>query len=78
MKHIMKKESIPIAVVLATAALLAMTVATPLVYAQDYDGDQMSETNEKLEPEADCNFSGKGSTCIQVPVNVEIVGDIGA
>jgi hypothetical protein len=97
MKHIMKKESIPIAVVLATAAQLAMTVATPLVYAQDYDGDQMSdgdprsngdykksdgdqrsETNEKLESVADCNFSGKGNTCIQVPVNVEIVGDIGA
>ena len=84
---------IPIAVVLATAALLAMVTATPFAYAQvmsdgdqrsdgdysdgDYsDGDQRSETNEKLESEADCNFSGKGNTCLQIPVNIEVVGDV--
>ena len=66
---------IPIAVVLATAALLAaMTAATPFAYAERGDGgDQESETNEKLKSEADCNFSGKGNTCIQVPINIEAV-----
>jgi hypothetical protein len=90
MKHTMNNKMIPIAVVLATAALLAMVTATPLAFAQDYDADQMSngdprsngdysdgdqrsETNEKLESEADCNFSGKGNTCIQVPINIEAV-----
>ena len=93
----MNNKMIPIAVVLATAALLAMTAATPLAFAQDYDGDRMSngdprnngdhkksdggdqesETNEKLKSESDCNFSGKGNTCLQVPINIEAVGDIG-
>jgi hypothetical protein len=88
MKHTMNNKMIPIAVVLATAALLAMVTATPFAYAQvmsdgdprsdgDYsDGDQRSETNEKLESEADCNFSGKGNTCLQIPVNIEVVGDV--
>ena len=70
----MNNKMIPIAVVLATAALLALTAATPIAFAQDYgSGDQRSETNEKLESEADCNFSGKGNTCIQVPINIEAV-----
>jgi hypothetical protein len=85
MKHTMNNKMIPIAVVLATAALLAMVTATPFAYAQvmsdgdqrsdgDYsDGDQRSETNEKLESEADCNFSGKGNTCLQIPINIEAV-----
>ena len=92
----MNNKMIPIAVVLATAALLAMVTATPFAFAQDIDGDEMSdgdrrgngdprseggdqesETNEKLKSEADCNFSGKGNTCLQVPINIEAVGDIG-
>jgi hypothetical protein len=101
MTHIMNNKMIPIAVVLATAALLAMTATTPLAFAQDGGqmseddrgsngdprsngdhkksdgGDQESETNEKLKSEADCNFSGKGNTCLQVPINIEAVGDIG-
>jgi hypothetical protein len=72
MKHTMNNKMIPIAVVLATAALLAMTAATPLAFAYD-GGDQESETNEKLKSEADCNFSGKGNTCLQVPINIEAV-----
>jgi hypothetical protein len=75
MKHTMNNKMIPIAVVLATAALLAMTASTPFAYAQD-GGDQRSETNSKYDSEADCNFSGKGNTCLQIPVNVEVVGDI--
>ena len=77
----MDKKGIPIALVLATAALLAVVTATPMVYAEgdgDYkksDGDQKSETNEKLESEADCNFSGKGNTCLQIPINIEAVVD---
>jgi hypothetical protein len=39
MKHIMSNKMIPIAVVLATAALLAMTAATPLAFAEDPNGD---------------------------------------
>jgi hypothetical protein len=90
----MNSKMIPIALVLATAALLAMVTTTPLAFAQDGDqmsdgdrssnrdprsegGDQESETNEKLKSEADCNFSGKGNTCLQVPINIEAVGDIG-
>jgi hypothetical protein len=91
MKHIMNKKMIPIAVVLATAALLAMVTTTPLAFAQDGDrmsdgdrrsdgdykksdgGDQESETNEKLKAEGDCNFSGKGNTCLQIPINIEAV-----
>jgi hypothetical protein len=86
MKHTLNSKMIPIAVVLATAALLAMTAATPLAFAQDYngdprsdgdykksDGEQRSETNEKLGSEADCNFSGKGNTCLQIPINIEAV-----
>jgi hypothetical protein len=91
MKHTMNNKMIPIAVVLATAALLAMTAATPLAFAQDGDrmsdgdrrsdgdykksdgGDQESETNEELHSESDCNFSGKGNTCLQVPINIEAV-----
>jgi hypothetical protein len=74
----MNNKLIPIAVVLATAALLAMTAATPLAFATGGDGgDQRSETNSEYDAEADCNFSGKGNTCAQVPINIEIVGDIG-
>ena len=82
----MNNKMIPIALVLATAGLLAMVTATSLAFAQDYngdprsdgdykksDGDQRSETNEKLESASDCNFSGKGNTCIQVPINIEAV-----
>ena len=70
---------IPIAVVLATAALLAaMTAATPFAYAERGDGgDQESETNEELKSEADCNFSGKGNTCLQIPINIEAVAAAG-
>jgi hypothetical protein len=71
----MNQKMIPIAVVLATAALLAMTAATPFAYADG--GDQESETNSEYDAEADCNFSGKGNTCAQVPINIEIVGDVG-
>jgi hypothetical protein len=74
MKHIMNTKMIPIAVVLATAALLALTAATPIAFAES--GDQRSETNSKYDSEADCNFSGKGNTCAQIPINIEIVGDI--
>jgi hypothetical protein len=90
MKHTMNNKMIPIAVVLATAALLAMTAATPLAFAQDYDadprsdgdykksdGEQRSETNEKLDSESDCNFSGKGNTCLQIPINIEAVASAG-
>jgi hypothetical protein len=86
MKHTMNNKMIPIAVVLATAALLVMSASTPLAFAQVYDddprsdgnykksdGEQRSETNEKLDSAADCNFSGKGNTCIQVPINIEAV-----
>ena len=67
----MNQKLIPIAVVLATAALLTMTAATPFAYANE-GGDQRSETNEELESEADCNLSGKGNDCVQVPFNIEI------
>jgi hypothetical protein len=74
MKHTMNNKMIPIAVVLATAALLAMTAATPFAFAERGDGgDQESETNEELKSESDCNFSGKGNTCLQVPINIEAV-----
>jgi hypothetical protein len=77
----MNNKLIPIAVVLATAALLAMTAATPFAYAEGYGksggGDQRSETNEELKSEADCNFSGKGNTCLQIPLNIEVVADAG-
>ena len=79
----MNNKMIPIAVVLATAALLAMTAATPFAFAEDPNGDdrykksdggdQESETNEKLKSESDCNFSGKGNTCLQFPINIEAV-----
>ena len=90
----MNKKALPIALVLATAALLAMVTTTPLAFAQDGDqmsdgdrssngdprsegGDQESETNEKLHSESDCNFSGKGNTCLQVPINIEAVASAG-
>jgi hypothetical protein len=93
----MNSKMIPIALVLATAALLAMVTTTPFAFAQDggqmsdgdestngdpnngdrrsEGGDQESETNEKLHSESDCNFSGKGNTCLQVPINIEAVVD---
>ena len=53
---------IPVAVVLATSALLGMTAA-PFAFAESGDSrDKESETNEKLKSGADCNFSGKGNT----------------
>jgi hypothetical protein len=89
MRHTMNNKMIPIALVLATAGLLAMVTTTPLAFAQDYDGDprsdgdyksdgeQRSETNEKLDSESDCNFSGKGNTCLQIPINIEAVASAG-
>jgi hypothetical protein len=63
---------IPVAVVLATSALLSMTAAAPFTFAERGDSrDKESETNEKLKSEADCNFNGKGNTCIQVPINIK-------
>jgi hypothetical protein len=76
MKHIMNKINMTIAVVLGTAALLAMVAATPLAYAND-GGDQRSETDSEYDSEADCNFSGKGNTCLQIPINLEAVAAAG-
>jgi hypothetical protein len=79
----MNNKLIPIAVVLATAALLATVATTPFAYAEGDGhykrgaGDQRSETNEELKSEGDCNFSGKGNTCLQIPINIEAVVDAG-